>query len=44
MYSPKISHLDAIDRILRYLKGMPEKEIYFKNNNSNELCSYYDAD
>jgi hypothetical protein len=38
MHSPRTSHLD-VDGILRYLKG-----IYFKYNNSNEVCDYSDAD
>jgi hypothetical protein len=35
MHSPRIPHLDAINRLLRYLKGTPEKRIWMKNNNSN---------
>jgi hypothetical protein len=30
--------------VLRYLKGTPEKGIWMKNNNSNEICGYFDAD
>jgi hypothetical protein len=44
MHSPRTSHLDAINRILRYLKGTPGLGIYFKNNNTNEICGYFDAD
>jgi hypothetical protein len=44
MHSLRTSHLDAIDRILRYLKGTHGLGIYFKNNNSNEIYGYSDAD
>jgi hypothetical protein len=44
MHSPRIPHLDAINRILRYLKGTPEKGVWMKNNNSNDICGYSDAD
>jgi hypothetical protein len=44
MHSPRTSHLDAIDRILRYLKSTLGMRIHFKNNNSNEICDYFDAD
>jgi hypothetical protein len=27
MHSPRTPHLDAVNRILRYLKGIPDKEI-----------------
>jgi hypothetical protein len=43
IHSPRTSHLDAINKILRYLKGSPRLGICFKNNNSNEICSYFDA-
>jgi hypothetical protein len=44
MRSPRSSHLEAVNRILRYLKGAPGKGIFMKNNNSNETCGYTDAD
>jgi hypothetical protein len=44
IHSPRTSHLDVIDRILRYLKSTPEKGIHFKNNNSNEICGYSNVD
>ena len=37
-------YLEAINRILRYLKRTPGKGILMKNNNSNDLCGYSDAD
>jgi hypothetical protein len=44
MHNPKTPHLDAINRILRYLKNNTGKGIWFKHNNSNEISSYFDAD
>jgi hypothetical protein len=43
MHAPRTTHLNVIDRILRYLKGTPGKKIWMKNNNSNEICGYFDA-
>jgi hypothetical protein len=44
MHAPKISHLEAINIILRYLKGTVGKGIFIKNNNSNDVYGYFDAD
>lgn len=44
MYAPRTLRLDTINRILGYLKGIPSKGAYMKNNNSNEVCSYSDVD
>jgi hypothetical protein len=44
MHAPRTTHLNVIDRILRYLKGTSRKGIKMKNNNSNEICGYSDAD
>jgi hypothetical protein len=44
MHSPRTQHLGAINRVLRYLKGTPGKEIWIKNINSNKTCGYFDAD
>jgi hypothetical protein len=44
MHSPRTPHLEAINRILRYSKGTLGKGVYMKNNDSNEICGYSDAD
>jgi Reverse transcriptase (RNA-dependent DNA polymerase) len=44
MHSPRTPHIDAINRILRYLKGTSGKGIWMKRNNTNTLCGYSDAD
>jgi hypothetical protein len=44
MHTPRTPHLDAINRILRYLKRSSRKRIWMKRNNTNVICSYSDAD
>jgi hypothetical protein len=44
MYALRTTHVNVIDRILRYLKRTPKKEIWIKNNKSNDVCDYFDAD
>jgi hypothetical protein len=44
MHAPRISHVEAINRILRYLKGSLGKGIWMKNNGTNTPCGYSDAD
>jgi hypothetical protein len=44
MHTPRTSHLDAINRILRSLKSCPEKGIWMRNNKTNAVCGYFDAD
>jgi hypothetical protein len=44
MHSPRTTHLNAIDRILRYLKGTPGMGVWMKNNNYNDICAYSNAD
>ncbi|XP_048232884.1 uncharacterized mitochondrial protein AtMg00810-like [Ricinus communis] len=44
MHAPRTSHLDAINRILRYLKGTPGQGIWMKNNNTYDIIGFSDAD
>jgi hypothetical protein len=44
MHAPRTPHLEAINRILRYLKGTPGKGVWMKNNNSNDIRGNFDAD
>ncbi|KAJ4771955.1 Copia protein [Rhynchospora pubera] len=45
MHSPTTTHLDAINRILRYLKSSPGRGILMKKqNNANLVVGYSDAD
>jgi hypothetical protein len=44
MHAPRTPHLEAINRILRYLKGSPGKGILMKRNNTNDICGYSDTD
>jgi hypothetical protein len=44
MHAPRTTHVNVIDRILRYLKDTPGKRILMKNNDSNNICGYSDTD
>jgi hypothetical protein len=44
IHAPRTSHVNTIERILRFLKGIPGKEIWMKNNKINDICGYSDAD
>ncbi|XP_070015179.1 secreted RxLR effector protein 161-like [Nicotiana sylvestris] len=42
--NPKESHLKAVKRILRYLKGTHDLVLYYPSGNSFNLIGYADAD
>ncbi|XP_048226878.1 uncharacterized mitochondrial protein AtMg00810-like [Ricinus communis] len=45
MHAPRTPHLDAVDRILRYLKGTPGHGIWMRNNNNAiTITGFSDAD
>jgi len=44
MHDPRSSHLDAVHRILRYLKSCPGKGILFSNHGHMKVEGYTDAD
>ena len=44
MHSPTEVHLEAVYRILRYLKGSPGKGLFFKKDNEREIKVFTDAD
>jgi hypothetical protein len=44
MHDPKSGHLDAVYRILRYLKSCPGKGIFFKSHGHLKVEGYSDAD
>ncbi|XP_025692522.1 uncharacterized mitochondrial protein AtMg00810-like [Arachis hypogaea] len=44
MHSPSREHMDAVFRILRYLKGSPGKELLYKNYGHLQVEAYTDAD
>ena len=44
MHSPREAHLEAVYKILRYLKGSPRKGLLFKKNESREVEVFIDAD
>ncbi|XP_050368949.1 uncharacterized protein LOC126787056 [Argentina anserina] len=44
MHNPSVDHMDAVVRILRYLKSAPGRGVMFSNhNNSLEICGFKDA-
>jgi hypothetical protein len=43
-HSPRTSHIKEINRVLRCLKRTHGKGILMRNNDSNEICGYADAD
>ncbi|XP_019058216.1 PREDICTED: uncharacterized protein LOC109116727 [Tarenaya hassleriana] len=44
MHAPTLHHWHMVDRILRYLKGLPGMGIWMHNNQHTEIVGYYDAD
>ena len=44
MHSPSPEHFEAVHRILRYLKGMPGKGLFFKAQGHLQVEAYTDAD
>ena len=44
MHYPKENYLQAVHRILQYLKGTPRRGILFKRNGNTTLEAYTDAD
>src|SRR6185312_15741262 len=44
MHDPRSGHLDAVYRILRYLKSCPGKGLWFKRNGHLDVEEYCDAD
>jgi len=44
MHSPFEEHLEAVDRILRYLKGNPRKRLFFKKTSEKNVSIFTDAD
>ncbi|XP_028078310.1 uncharacterized protein LOC114280179 [Camellia sinensis] len=44
MHAPRTSHLEAVMRILRYLKSSPEKGLYFSKHSHLSVEAFTDAD
>jgi hypothetical protein len=44
MHDPRSSHMDAVTRILRYLKGCPAKGLLYTRQSSLQVECYTDAD
>nr|GEV79476.1 hypothetical protein [Tanacetum cinerariifolium] len=41
---PKVSHMHAVKRIFRYLKGQPTLGLWYPKESPLELTAYYDSD
>jgi len=44
MQTPRHLHLDAVRRIIRYLRGSPGRGLFFSAGSSLHLVAYSDAD
>ncbi|KAJ0478883.1 putative RNA-directed DNA polymerase [Helianthus annuus] len=44
MHQPQLEHMEALMRIIRYLKGTPGRGIVFKNNGHLDVKAFTDAD
>ena len=44
MHCPQVQHMEAVMRILRYLKGTSNRGVLFGNNGNLNLMAYTDAD
>jgi Reverse transcriptase (RNA-dependent DNA polymerase) len=44
MHNPSEDHMNAVIRIIRYLKGSPGKGIQFRKNGRSDIMGYTDAD
>lgn len=44
MNNPKEEHLEAVYRLLKYLKMTPGKGLFFKKGNNREIKVYFDTD
>ena len=44
MAAPRTHHLNAVNRILQYLKGSPGRGIWMHKNGHNSIAAYADAD
>ncbi|GJS61231.1 putative ribonuclease H-like domain-containing protein [Tanacetum coccineum] len=42
--NPKVSHLHAVKRIFRYLKGQPKLGLWYPNDSPFDLVAYTDSD
>ncbi|KAL0695345.1 hypothetical protein Bca4012_062525 [Brassica carinata] len=41
---PKVSHLNAVKRIIKYIKGTESLGVYYSKNSNENLVGYCDAD
>nr|XP_016440473.1 PREDICTED: uncharacterized mitochondrial protein AtMg00810-like [Nicotiana tabacum] len=44
MHNPKVSHMEAALRVVKYIKGAPRLWLFMPAHNANQLSTYYDSD
>jgi hypothetical protein len=44
MHLPQVQHMEAVTRILRYLKGTSDRGVFYGKNRNLDLVAYTDAD
>ena len=44
MHRPQVQHMEAVYRILKYLKGSPGRGILYQKNGHLDLMAYTDVD
>ncbi|XP_042988889.1 uncharacterized mitochondrial protein AtMg00810-like [Carya illinoinensis] len=44
MHAPRIPHMQAATRVLRYIKGSPGQDIFFPSSNTLHVTAYTDSD
>lgn len=44
MHAPCKEHMEAVYKILKYLKGTPRKGLFFRKNDQRRIIAYTDAD
>ena len=44
MHLPQVQHMEAVARILRYLKGTNDKGVFYGKNGHTDIVAYTDAD
>ncbi|GKG26481.1 hypothetical protein Tco_0402184, partial [Tanacetum coccineum] len=42
--TPKVSHLHAVKRVFRYLKGHPKLGLWYSRDSSFDLEAFFDSD
>ncbi|XP_041025509.1 uncharacterized mitochondrial protein AtMg00240-like [Juglans microcarpa x Juglans regia] len=44
MHAPRVPHMNAATRVLRYIKGSPSQGIFFSSSSTTQVTAYTDSD